>query len=104
MPGESLVVHQVSKRFSPQFSFTDIGVAVDTGAKPLPRVVEVEDPETIQPDRVVEHLHSRGILRRITDVVARGKDVAGVEADRNARLVFHKRQNPGELFEGTTHG
>ena len=82
MPGEALVVQEQAKCFVPA-RLRRCGVSIDPRPETLLRIVEMEDAQTIQSDAVVECLHRGRVDLRIADVVARGKDMTGVEADRD---------------------
>ena len=56
-------------------------MAVAVGAERRRRVVDVQRAEPVEPDDAVELVEHRGERLRGADVVARGEQVAGVEAD-----------------------
>src|SRR5918993_4182764 len=79
-----------------------MSVPVDPRAETLLRIVEMEGAETMQTDDVVERLHRLRVHLWLADVIPRCKDMTRIEADPDARLILHERQDHGQLFEGAT--
>src|SRR5918999_6361861 len=77
-----------------------MSVPVDPRAETFLRIVEMEGAETMETDDVVECLHRGRVQLRLADVVPGGKDMTGVEADPDAALILHERQDHGQLLEG----
>src|SRR5215207_2596628 len=99
MSSEALIVQEQAKCFSPQFAVADMRVPIYPRPETLLRIIEMEDAQTAQADGVVECLHRCRVDLLIADVVARGKDMTGVEADPDAGLILHQRQDHGQLIE-----
>ena len=62
-------------------------------------VVHVQRPQPVEPDARVEIRHERVDRGRVGDVVARHVEVARVEADAEARVVFQTLEEDVQLFE-----
>ena len=74
-------------------------VPVAVGAEPHRRVVRVQRPEAVEPDDAVELVdHLPEGLRR-ADVIARGEQVARVQADAEPLAAPGGVEQPGELLE-----
>ncbi len=97
--GEAGVVEEHAEGFQADLSLTDVLVPVDTRAERLLRVVEVEGTDVIEADEALDL--SRQPLVAVTgpDVVAGGKDVAGVDADADALAVVEAVEDRSELFD-----
>ena len=99
MLGEALVVEEQAKRFAAQLAFADVRVPVDAAPRPFFESLRWKTRKPVEADDVVECLHRGRVDLRVADVVAGGKDVAGVEADPDAGLVLDQRQDRGQLLE-----
>jgi hypothetical protein len=77
-------------------------VPVPAGAQPILAVVEVQRPQVLQADDPVELLPHAQTALRVTQVIARGKDVAGVQAHpREHAAGSGRRQQVAELLEAS---
>src|ERR1041385_383465 len=84
---ETRVVDDVREGVAADGALADVLVAVDARAEGLLRVVEVKRADVLDAD-VALHLVDQPLPAvACADVVARGEDVAGVDADADARLV-----------------
>src|SRR3954470_9636120 len=101
---ESLVVHEVAERECPDGALADVGVTVDTRSERLHRIIEVEGADGPDPENPVELFESGLIAALRGDVVARGEDVAGVEADRDPIGAAARVADRPQLLESAADG
>src|SRR5205807_1779140 len=96
---EARVVEDKGERIAADGPFADVLVAVDARAERFLRVIEMKRADLLDAD-VALHLvdHPLPALAR-ADVVTGGEDVAGVDADANARLVIDRLNDPPQLLE-----
>src|SRR4051794_5398832 len=78
---EPLVIDELAESGRPDGALADVRVTVDTRSERLHRIVEVEGADGPDPQDSVELFESGLIATLGGDVVARGEDVARVEAD-----------------------
>ncbi len=84
----------------PTWPRADVLVAVDAGGEGFFGVVEVPDFDVFEADDLVELLEDGVGGVGGGDVVTGGEDVAGVDADGDAVIVFDGLAHFGEVFEG----
>ena len=109
LPGVSSTHGRPSKRGSDrndraavgaELALADVGVAVAVGAQRRLRVVEVQRAEAAQADRRRRTRRARRASASArADVVARGEQVAGVEADAEALVAAGGVEQRGQLVE-----
>jgi hypothetical protein len=78
----------------------DVGVPVAVRAELGSRVVEVEAAQTVEADALVDLVEGRGEDRRVGDVDSRHPQVAGVQAEAEARVAVEAVDEDGELVHG----
>ena len=89
---EARVVEKRGGTLEADLPFADVLVAVDARAERLLRVVEVKRADVVDAD-VPLHLVDRALVAVArADLVAGREDVAGVDADADARLVVDERR------------
>jgi hypothetical protein len=76
---EARISHDSPERLVTERSLSDRGVSVLAAGEGSLRIVQVEEAEMIEADGGVEFVDH--LVEAITDVVAGGEDMAGVEAD-----------------------
>ena len=77
-------MEQSPERLEADASVADVLVTIDAAAARPLRVVAVKHLEPIEADDPIELLERIAIARLGRDVVARGDEMAGVEADADA--------------------
>ena len=77
----------------------EVHVAVAVRAERVHRVVAVQRAEPVEPDDAVELVQHLGQVVRGADVVARGEQVAGVEADAEPLVPAGDLDQPRQLLE-----
>ncbi len=92
------MVEEEPKRLEPDPSSTDMLVAVEPRPQLGSGVVEVECDDPLKPDRRVHARERRGEARGRADVVARGEEVAGVQAEGEALRLPHGGKNCPEVL------
>jgi hypothetical protein len=76
---------------------TDMLVTVDPGVEALFRVIQVDKLEAFKADLPVEFPHRPFVDPRGADIIAGGKDMAGVQTDAKPLPVPGMFQNIGKL-------
>ena len=84
-PREPRIVQQPPERLEPEASLADVLVPIDAAAARLLRVVQVEHLDPVEADDAIELVERRVVALVGADVVAGGQQVAGIEADADAR-------------------
>ena len=77
----------------------EVHVAVAVRAERVHRVVAVQRAEPVEPDDAVELVEHLGQVVRGADVVARGEQVAGVQADAEPLVPAGDLDQPRQLLE-----
>ena len=81
-------------------SLEDVGVPVAVRAELGGRVVEMEAAQTVEADALVDLVEGRSEGLRVGDVDSRHPEVAGVEAQAEARVAVEAVDEDGELVHG----
>src|SRR5690606_32795796 len=99
---EPAVVHQSAERLVAERALANVRVPVAAAAETGDGVVQVEEFEPVETDDVVESSEHAVVI--VAQVVARGPDVAGVEADADAAAAARvdALDHGRELLEGGT--
>src|SRR5690242_21709634 len=82
----------------------DLLVPVEAGAEPLLGVVEMKGPDPAQPEESAAPFHRGPVARIGADVVARRKQMAGVEADAHPVRLLDRGHYRGQILEGAADG
>ncbi len=83
----------------PDLALPERRVAVAVAAQRGERVVDVQRPEAVEPDRGVARRERRVEPLHGPDLVARGEQMAGVEAHAEAAVVARRLEQGGQLLE-----
>lgn len=89
----------MAKALQADLAFANMGVTIDSGTKRSFGIVHVQSDKLIDANQRIKLIH-RGVpsLRR-PNVIARSKEVAGVEADGEALRIFHALKNLREIAQ-----
>src|SRR5271169_2989775 len=91
------------KSFSADFAFANVFVAIDAAAKREFRIVGVKDGNATEPNRGVDYVDRRGQPGFAPDVVARGKEMRGIEAGCGGDI-FKTGEDFRNFFETRANG
>ena len=83
----------------PEAALADVLVPIDAAAARLLRVVQVKHLDAVEADDAIERLERLAIALFGADVVAGGQQVAGVEADADARRAVEPLEDRREVLE-----
>lgn len=72
------------KAVGSDLTFSDVFMAVDSGSQRLLRVIEMERADVLDADMAIDLVDGALVSAAGSDVIARGKDVAGINADAQA--------------------
>ena len=97
--GEPRVVDNPPEGLEPEPAFANVLVTIDAAAAGFLRVVHVKRLQSRKPDDPAEGVERLAIAIFRTDVVSRGQQVAGVEADADAWRAAERVDDGGEMFE-----
>jgi hypothetical protein len=97
--GEARIIHQHAEPLLADLSLADMLMAVDTGAKFTPGVIDVDDGKSVKPDGIVEFPHCGFPTMFRVDGVPGRKQVARVKAHSNPLLLLDVVKNGAELLE-----
>src|SRR3989475_3924747 len=81
---ELLLVHQEPERLLPQFPLPHVLVSIEVRSQIAHRVVQVKRADSSQADRLADRAEECVVALPRSEVVARGKGVARVDADSKA--------------------
>ena len=84
-PCEARIVDQTPERFEPEAALADVLVPIDPAAARLLRIVQVKRREAIEANDAIEIRERVAIALFAAEVVAGRQQVAGIEADGDAR-------------------
>ena len=93
------VVDDVAKRLEPEKTAADPSVAIDTAPEFTKAVVKVPDADAFEPDDGIKSSHCFIVLCHRTERIARGKNVASIDANSKSLRFRHSIQQPGEMLE-----
>src|SRR5206468_6324621 len=85
--GETTIIHETAEGLETDEPLADVHVAVDTAPELLLAIVHVKNPHPLGADETVELPDGLLIARLGSNIVARGEEMAGIQADTDALLV-----------------
>src|SRR5207247_2881038 len=101
---EATVGHEPAEGGHAQLALADLFVAIEPGAEGRLGVVEMEGADAPDPHVAGTALHGGVVAFGLSEIVAGGEEVAGVEADPDALRNLDGAEEQGELLEGPADG
>src|SRR5689334_1789109 len=90
------------KRREADLAAADVFVPIDARTEILLAVVEMKGLDAIEADRVVELAKRAQILFALGEGIARGEQVAGIDADAQSLVLRHPLNHGRELLEAAS--
>lgn len=81
---ETLIVEKEGKAVGSDLTSSDVFMSVDSGSQRLLRVIEMECADVLDAYMAIDLGDGALVPAASSDVIARGKDVAGINADAQA--------------------